>query len=112
MNYRAYGYYSIKHTDGNVMPLLDMIVDCQLDAVHSLDPQGGVSLAEAKRLYCNRVCMIGNCGLMQTGTEHQLIDDTRRTLRDGMPGYGYIFSTSNCAFTGLDLAIYELLHSI
>lgn len=46
--YRANGYYSIKHTDGNVMPILDMIVDCGPDAVHSLDPQGGVDLAEAQ----------------------------------------------------------------
>ena len=112
--YRANGYYSIKHTDGNVMPILDMIVDCGPDAVHSLDPQGGVDLAEAKRLYGDRVCLIGNvnCGLMQTGTEEELIEDVRRALRQGMPGYGYIFSTSNCAFTGLELKRYELMNKI
>lgn len=48
--YRSEGFYSIKHTDGNVMPILDMIVDCGPDAVHSLDPQGGVDLKEVKRL--------------------------------------------------------------
>ena len=106
--------YVIKHTDGNVMPILDMIVDCKPDAVHSLDPQGGVDLKEAKRLYGGRVCLIGNvnCGLMQTGTEEELIADTRRALREGMPGYGYIFSTSNCAFTGLELKRYELMNKI
>ena len=73
--YRANGYYSIKHTDGNVMPILDMIVDCGPDAVHSLDPQGGVDLAEAKRLYGDRACLIGhvNCGRMQTGTAEEVI---------------------------------------
>ena len=96
------------------MPILDMIVDCKPDAVHSLDPQGGVSLSEAKRLYGDRVCLIGNVnrGLMQTGTEEELIADTRRALREGMPGYGYIFSTSNCAYTGLDLSRYELMHGV
>ena len=79
--YRAAGYYSIKHTDGNVMPILDMIVDAGPDAVHSLDPQGGVSLTKAKELYGDRVCLIGNvnCGLMQTGTEEQLVEDVRRS---------------------------------
>lgn len=112
--YRANGYYSIKHTDGNVMPILDLIVASGPDAVHSLDPQGGVDLKEAKRLYGDKVCLIGNvnCGLMQTGTEEQLIEDVRRSLRDGMLGYGYIFSTSNCAYTGLDLKRYELLHRV
>ena len=26
-----------------------------------------------------------------------------------MPGYGYIFSTSNCIYTGMRLARYELM---
>ena len=112
--YRANGYYSIKHTDGNVMPILDMIVDCGPDAVHSLDPQGGVDLAQVKQLYGDKVCLIGNvnCGLLQTGTPEEVQADVRRSLRDGMPGYGYIFSTSNCAFTGLSLDRYEMMHSI
>lgn len=112
--YRANGFYSIKHTDGNVKPILDMIVDCKPDAVHSLDPQGGVDLAEAKRLYGGQVCLIGNvnCGLMQTGTEEELYADVRRALHQGMPGYGYIFSSSNCAYTGLALERYEMMHKI
>lgn len=112
--YRSTGYYSIKHTDGNVMPILDMIVDCGPDAVHSLDPQGGVDLKEVKRLYGDKVCLVGNvnCGKMQTGTEEELIEDTRRALNEGMPGYGYIFSTSNCAYTGLQLSRYELMQRI
>lgn len=112
--YRSKGYYSIKHTDGNVMPILDQIVDCKPDAVHSLDPQGHVDMKEAKRLYGDKVCLIGNvnCGLMQTGTIEELEADTRRALNEGMPGYGYIFSTSNCAYTGLDLERYEIMHNI
>ena len=113
-HYRSLGYYTIKHTDGNIMPILDMMVDCQPHALHSLDPQGGVDLGEVKRLVGNKVCLIGNvnCGLMQTGSEEQLIADTRRSLRQGMPGYGYIFSTSNCAYTGLALERYELMHNV
>lgn len=112
--YRENGFYSIKHTDGNVMPILDMIVDCKPDAVHSLDPQGGVDMKEAKRLYGDKVCLIGNvnCGLMQTGTVEELEADVRRSLAEGMPGYGYIFSTSNCAYTGLGLDRYEIMNKI
>ena len=96
------------------MPILDMIVDCAPDAVHSLDPQGGVDLAEVKKLYGDKVCLIGNvnCGKMQTGTMEELEEDVRRSLRQGMPGYGYIFSTSNCAYTGLGLDRYERMNQI
>ena len=31
----------------------------------------------------------------------------REALQAGMPGYGYIFSTSNCIYTGMPLANYE-----
>ena len=112
--YRKLGFYSIKHTDGNIMPILDQIAECEPDALHSIDPQAGVSLAEVKRLYGDKMCMIGNvnCGLLQTGTDEEVIQDVNRSLADGMPGYGYIFSSSNCAYTGLALKRYEMMHDI
>ncbi len=112
--YHDMGYYVIKHTDGNILPIVERMVDCGPDALHSLDPQGGVSLAEVKRLYGDRVCVIGNvnCGLLQTGTDEECAADVRRSLREGMEGWGYIFSTSNCAYTGLPLERYEMMHDI
>lgn len=112
--YREMGYYSIKHTDGNVMPILQQMVDCKPDAIHSLDPQGGVDIKEVKRRFGDQVCLIGNvnCGLLQTGTQEQCEEDVRRSLREGMEGYGFIFSTSNCVYTGMPLERYELMHKI
>ena len=113
--YRSMGFYSIKHTDGNIMPILDQMVDCGPDALHSLDPQGGVSLADVKRLYGDKVALCGNvnCGLLQTGTVEEAAADVRRSLREGMEGgNGYIFCTSNCAYTGLDLSRYDMMMEI
>ena len=112
--YQAMGFYAIKHTDGNIMPILDQLVQCGPDALHSLDPQGGVDLAEVKRRYGDKVALCGNvnCGLLQTGTEEEVIADTRRALREGMDGWGYIFCTSNCAYTGLPLQRYELMNRV
>jgi uroporphyrinogen decarboxylase len=50
-----------------------------------------------------------NCGLLDTGTDAECIESTRYALRHGMPGGGYIFSTSNCVYTGMRLARYELI---
>ena len=112
--YHDMGFYAIKHTDGNIMPIIDQMVQCGPDALHSLDPQGGVDLAEVKRRYGDKVALYGNvnCGLLQTGSEEEVIADTRRALRDGMPGGGFIFCTSNCAYTGLPLERYELMNRI
>jgi len=109
--YRQQGFYTIKHTDGNIMPILDQLVQCNPHALHSLDPQGGVDIAEVKRLYGKQVALIGNvnCGLMDTGTDEEVQASARYALKHGMPGGGYIFSTSNCVYTGMRLARYELI---
>jgi uroporphyrinogen decarboxylase len=90
------------------------MLDCKPDAFHSIDPQGGMDLKYLKQYCGDRVCLIGNvnCGLLQTGTEDEVREDVLRSLRDGMPGYGYIFSTSNCIYTGLPLERYELMHRL
>lgn len=109
--YRDLGFYAIKHTDGNIMPIVDQLVEANPHALHSLDPQAGIDMAEIKRLYGNRVCLIGNvnCGMLDTGTDEEVVDSTRYALRHGMPGGGYIFSTSNCIYTGMRLSRYELM---
>jgi len=109
--YRDLGFYTIKHTDGNIMPIIDQLVEAGPHALHSLDPQAGIDIAEVKRRYGARVCLIGNvnCGTLDTGTDEQVIESARYALEHGMPGGGYVFSTSNCIYTGMRLARYELM---
>jgi uroporphyrinogen decarboxylase len=109
--YRELGYYVIKHTDGNIMPILDALLAAKPHALHSLDPQGGVDIAVLKKRCSKQVCLIGNvnCGLLDTGTDEQVIESVRYALKHGMPGGGYIFSSSNCIYTGMPLRRYELM---
>lgn len=46
------------------------MADCKPDAFHSLDPQGGVSIPEVRKIIGEDIALIGNvnCGLLQTGT--------------------------------------------
>lgn len=107
--YREMGFYTIKHTDGDIMPILDQLLAANPHALHSLDPQAGMDIAEVKARCGQQVCLIGNvdCGLLSTGTEAQIAEATRYALTHGMPGGGYVFSTSNCIYPGLPLARYE-----
>ena len=109
--YREMGFLSIKHTDGNIMPILEQLVRAGPDALHSLDPQAGVDIAEVKRLVGDRVALIGNvnCGLLTTGTDAEMIASARYAIRHGSTGGGYVFATSNCVFTGMPLRNYELI---
>lgn len=109
--YRDQGHYVIKHTDGNILPILDRLVEAEPHALHSLDPQGDVDMADIKQRVGDRVCLIGNvnCGLLDSGTDEQCVESASYALRHGMPGGGYIFSTSNCVYTGMRLQRYELI---
>jgi len=112
--YREMGFYTIKHTDGNIMPILDQLVETNPHALHSIDPQAGVDIAEVKRLVGDKVCLIGNvnCGKLDTGTDDECAASVRYALQHGMPGGGYIFSTSNCVYTGMRLQRYEEMLAI
>jgi uroporphyrinogen decarboxylase len=112
--YRELGFYTIKHTDGNIMPIIDQLVDANPHALHSLDPQAGVDIAEIKRRYGDQLCLIGNvnCGLLDSGSKAEIEESVRYALRHGMPGGGYIFSTSNCIYTGMPLAHYECMWEV
>ena len=108
---RDLGFRVVKHTDGNIMPILSRLVECNPHALHSIDPQGHVDIAEVKRLHGDKICLIGNvsCGALTTGTDADVEASVRYALENGMPGGGYIFSTSNCVHTGMALERYELM---
>jgi uroporphyrinogen decarboxylase len=92
------GGYAIKHTDGNVRPILDDLIDVGIDCLDPLDPLGGMDLREIKPQYGHRVCLKGNVnigGHLSLGTPKQVQDETLACLRAGMEGGGYILSTSN-----------------
>ena len=108
---RAQGGYAIKHTDGNIMPIIDQMVDCNPHALHSIDPMAGVDIKLVKEKYGDRVALCGNvhCAAMQTGTEQDVIDSAEYCLKYAKPGGGYVYCTSNVPFKGLPLERYQLV---
>src|SRR5690554_5044955 len=108
---KAEGAYAIKHTDGNIMPILDQLVECEAHALHSIDPMAGVDIKEVKEKVGDKICLCGNvnCALLQTGTEAEVIASAEYCLTHAKPGGGYIYSTSNIPFKGLDPERYQLV---
>ncbi|MFW6279308.1 MAG: uroporphyrinogen decarboxylase family protein [Bacillota bacterium] len=108
---RKQGAYAIKHTDGDIMPILDQLVACRPHALHSLDPMAGVDIKEVKEKVGDQVCLCGNvnCALLQTGTEEEIIENARYSMKHGKPGGGYIYCTSNVPFEELAPERYQLV---
>ena len=96
--FREAGLPFIKHCDGNIWPILDMMIEAGISCLDPIDPQGGMDLAEVKAAYGGRVALKGNVDCARAlafGTPDEVVADTKRALRQGAPGGGYILSSSN-----------------
>ncbi|MGD9146630.1 MAG: uroporphyrinogen decarboxylase family protein [Anaerolineae bacterium] len=96
--FKEAGMLIIKHTDGNLWPIIDMIIDSDIDCLDPIDPIAGMDIAEVKAKYGHRVALKGNVDCAQTltfGTEEEVIEETKDAMRKGMPGGGFILSSGN-----------------
>jgi uroporphyrinogen decarboxylase len=112
---RKMGGYAIKHTDGNIMPILDQLIECRPHAIHSLDPMAGVDIAVVKKITSEAgvaICGNVNCALMQTGTDEEVRQSALYALEHGKPGGGYFYTTSNVPFRGLPAERYQMILDI
>ena len=80
------------------MPIIDQLVWTPPHLLHSLDPQAKVDVAAVKWRYGDQLWLSGNvnCAMLDTDMPEQITESVRYALRSGMPGGGYIFSTSTC----------------
>jgi len=111
---RARGCYAIKHTDGDIMKIIDQLVAAHPHAIHSIDPMAGVDIKRVKELTYGKVALCGNvhCAALQTGTVEDVRASAEYCLTYGKQGGGYIYCTSNVPFKGLPLERYLLVLDI
>jgi len=114
--FKDLGLFVIKHTDGNIWSLMDMILESGIDCLDPIDPQAGMDLAEVKAKHGHQVALKGNvdCAhLMSFGTPDEVVEATKEALRKGMPGGGFILSSSNSIHSAVKPENYAaMLHAL
>jgi uroporphyrinogen decarboxylase len=98
MGFKNQGLPVIKHTDGNIMPLLDMILASGIDCLDPIDPVAGMDIERLKREYGQRVALKGNVDCAHTltfGNEADTVRETKEVIRKAAGGGGLILSSSN-----------------
>ncbi|MCL2117061.1 MAG: hypothetical protein FWH27_01410 [Planctomycetaceae bacterium] len=101
--YKSLGLIVIKHSDGDIRPLLDYWLDAGIDCLDPIDPGGGLDMAEMKAKYGDRICLKGNMdctGHLCDGTPEQVAEEVRVCIEKGGPG-GLIVSSSNTIHSGV-----------
>ena len=113
---KSRGAYFVKHTDGNIMPIIDMIVDTGINGLHPIDPMAGMDLGEIKKKYGHRLCLIGNVDCAYTltwGTTDDVREDVKRCIRAAARGGGYICASSNTIHSAVKTENYlEMVQAI
>ncbi len=102
----------LKHTDGNLWPILEDLVDTGLDCLDPLEPIADMDIGRVKEQYGDRVALAGNvdCGqLLCHATEEQVVEAVKETIAKGSPGGGHIMASSNSIHPAVNPENYRVM---
>ncbi len=104
------GSKAILHCDGDINLLLDQIYSTGVDGYQSVDPQGSMDIKAVREKYPDWILM-GNvhCGMLQDTIEDKIRESVQYCMKHGGIGKPYIFSTSNCIFSGMPPESYRVM---
>jgi len=96
--FKQAGLMTVKHTDGNIMSILDMIADVPFDCLDPIEPVGGMDIGRMKQDYGHRFALKGNVDCAHTltfGSVDDVVRETKEVIRKAGQGGGLIVSSSN-----------------
>ena len=91
------GGLCIKHTDGDISGILDLIIDTGIDGLGPLEPAAGNNLVDLRKQLGNRVTLVGNVDVDLLSRESPVeVAAVTGSLLEGLAPEGrYILSSGN-----------------
>jgi uroporphyrinogen decarboxylase len=92
------GLPAVLHSDGNVTMLMEDIVKNGFDGLQSLQPNASVDIVAIKKIWGDRICLMGNLDLdylLTLGNPREVEAEVKRLISEVAPGGGFILSTTN-----------------
>ncbi len=99
------GMKVVRHSDGNLWPLMDTILDTGYDGINPLEPQAGMHIKKMKAFCGDKICLLGNIDcvdLLPSGTPDQVETAVIQAIADGGAGGGLIICSSNSLHPGVN----------
>jgi uroporphyrinogen decarboxylase len=99
------GLKVVRHSDGNLWSIMDILVDSGYDGLNPLEPHAGMDLKKVKDAYGEKLCLLGNIDckdLLCSGTLDQVEDAVKNAIEVAAPGGGYILCDSNSLHPGVN----------
>jgi len=84
------------HTDGNIMPLIDQILEFA-DFIHPWQVSAGIDIFDVKEKYGDKVTIAGNVPIpmLVHSTRKEIADYVKELIKKCGPGGGYMISSGN-----------------
>ncbi|MBN1533285.1 MAG: hypothetical protein JXA20_11525 [Spirochaetes bacterium] len=111
------GLKVVRHSDGNLWPLLDILIDTGYDGLNPLEPQAGMDMKRVKEYCGDRLCLLGNVdsvNLLPHGTADEVEAAVAEIIRVAAKGGGLIVDSSNTYHPGVKpenvIAVFKAVH--
>ncbi|MBI4763945.1 MAG: hypothetical protein HY787_04995 [Deltaproteobacteria bacterium] len=99
------GLKLVRHSDGNIWSIMDILIDSGYDGLNPLEPQAGMDLKKVKEAYGDKICLLGNIDcreLLPAGTPDQVEAAVKQAIEVAARGGGYILCDSNSLHPGVN----------
>jgi len=97
------GMKVMRHSDGNLWNIMDILLDTGYDGLNPLEPQADMGLKKVKDYCGDRLCLIGNIDcieLLPSGTPEEVDQAVKQAIIDAGTGGGLVISSSNSLHPG------------
>ena len=105
--FRKRGAKTLMHNDGQIMPIMDDLVEAGINGIHPLERAAGMSLETMKEKYSDKLTLIGNVNsktVLQYGPFNMIKKQVLECLRMAAPGGGYILASDHSIHEGIPSA--------
>lgn len=96
---RSLNLFYVFRSDGNTRPLWDIWFDeIGFDGFGEIDKSAGMDLGELKKLYGDRITLVGNVDCANTlvyGTKKDIEEEVKDCIKKAAEGGGFILTSSN-----------------
>ncbi len=98
------GLKVVRHSDGNLWPIMDILIETGYDGLNPLEPQAGMEMKKVREYCGNRLCLLGNIDcidLLPSGTEAEVEESVRKVIQDAGADGALIIDSSNTYHPGV-----------
>jgi hypothetical protein len=87
----------IFHSCGNILPVLDEIIDCGCDGINPVAKVEGMDIIKEIKTNYPKICIVGGIDanyLLEKGSKEEVEKEVRRVIDIAAPGGGFILGSS------------------